>query len=369
MLNISSDFPAGNIKVLQNTGNFVKLDSDLHDNLSHWFYWCFQATASQAGKYTFQFINSPSLCSLGPAISYDEGQSWEWLTAENIDVENETFIFNFSEANQKVMFSIAPSYLESNWRLFVEQYKNDKKFNVSTLENLSRQGRQVELAKISNKQKQSDKKYVMLTARHHCCEMTADYVLEGILAYALSHPSFMDKIDLLAVPFIDKDGVENGDQGKNRPPHDHARDYNDRPIYPEIESIKSLIMEFEPEIIIDLHCPHVRNGESETVFLPGKPQIELQKMMDLFSEIMQENATDDIPYSKGNNVPFGTAWNTNANYMQGNSLALWASNLIWKPMAFTIEIPYSVLNHKELNPERARRIGRMIAKSIEHFIC
>ena len=34
------------------------------------------------------------------------------------------------------------------------------------------------------------------------------------------------------IPFVDIDGVENGDQGKQAP-HDHNRDYINSPIYPE----------------------------------------------------------------------------------------------------------------------------------------
>ena len=42
------------------------------------------------------------------------------------------------------------------------------------------------------------------------------------------------------VPFVDKDGVEEGDQGKNRAPRDHNRDYAGASMYPETGALREL---------------------------------------------------------------------------------------------------------------------------------
>lgn len=74
-----------------------------------------------------------------------------------------------------------------------------------------------------------DAKNILLTARHHACEAIASYALEGFLEEALSDTpmgrAFREKYALHVVPFVDLDGVEAGDQGKGRKPHDHNRDY------------------------------------------------------------------------------------------------------------------------------------------------
>ena len=41
----------------------------------------------------------------------------------------------------------------------------------------------------------------------------------------------------IVVPFVDYDGVIDGEQGKFRFPHDHNRDYMDNPIYPETRAV------------------------------------------------------------------------------------------------------------------------------------
>ena len=89
----------------------------------------------------------------------------------------------------------------------------------------------VEILKISD-QAAKPRRKMLITCRHHCCEMMANYMVEGILEEALMNSSFRKMYEVSAVPFADKDGVMDGDQGKNRRPRDHARDYGDNPIYP-----------------------------------------------------------------------------------------------------------------------------------------
>jgi murein tripeptide amidase MpaA len=86
---------------------------------------------------------------------------------------------------------------------------------------------------------------VLLTARHHACEMIASYALEGFLESILSNTElghwFQNNVEVLAVPFMDKDGVEDGDQGKHRRPHDHNQDYISDSIYPSVRAMKQFV--------------------------------------------------------------------------------------------------------------------------------
>lgn len=53
---------------------------------------------------------------------------------------------------------------------------------------------------------------IVLTAHHHCCESTGAYVLEGVVDGFLSNP--VENTRVLVVPFMDIDGVIDGDNGK-----------------------------------------------------------------------------------------------------------------------------------------------------------
>ncbi len=70
----------------------------------------------------------------------------------------------------------------------------------------------------------SGERHIVLTSRHHACEATGSYVLEGLLCDLHNNP--IENTTVFCVPMIDYDGVCDGNQGKSRKPHDHNRDYN-----------------------------------------------------------------------------------------------------------------------------------------------
>ena len=63
---------------------------------------------------------------------------------------------------------------------------------------------------------------------------------------------------VLAVPFMDKDGVVNGDQGKKRLPHDHNRDYVIGR-YPSVRALQAAGPTNGTKVCyFDLHSPWLR---------------------------------------------------------------------------------------------------------------
>ena len=114
----------------------------------------------------------------------------------------------------------------------------------------------------------------------------ASYCLEGILETVLSDSDdgswFQKNVEVLAVPFMDKDGIENGDQGKNRKPHDHNRDYEGESIYPSVTALWKLIPEWSGgklRFSMDMHCPYISGGGNapggaENIYFVGGQSLE-----------------------------------------------------------------------------------------------
>ncbi len=75
--------------------------------------------------------------------------------------------------------------------------------------------------------------------------MMASWSLEGLMDEVLADTTdgrwLREHVEFLVVPFMDKDGVEDGDQGKNRRPHDHNRDYLGESIYPEVAAWRAFV--------------------------------------------------------------------------------------------------------------------------------
>ena len=278
---LRTDFPGGNVVVKKNEGASIQLAPDLRGGPA-WFYWYFEAEASQPGIVEFLFASPPMLGVRGPAISRDGGKSWQWLGTEQVKfapsagddktkIRQDSFSFTFSEAKQKVRFAVGIPYLQSNLDEFLSQHKANPHLKRSTLTETRIGRRPVDLIQIGKPG--ADVKAVLVTARHHACEALASYVLEGLMREALSDSSagveFRKKYVLYAVPFVDKDGVELGDQGKNRPPHDHNRDYGKENLYPEIKAIQELADLKKVQFSLDLHCPYIRGDIHEAFHFVG----------------------------------------------------------------------------------------------------
>lgn len=272
-LSIQADYPGGNVIVESIDGMTAHVAPDLRTTKnSEWFYWDFTAKASQPGraKFIFNAVNGARIAMRGPAYSLDDGKTWQWLGTEHVVFmepegnKEESFEFDFTKAGQEVRFAVGFPYVQSNLVEFLKAHAENPNLTQSTLTK-SQKGRPVELLQIGKPGPGIIP--VLVAARSHSCEALGSYVLEGFLSEALSDSptgvAFRKKYVLYAVPFLDKDGVEDGDQGKGREPHDHNRDYGSSPIYPEIKALQELAAAKGVKIAIDFHCPYIKGDVHE----------------------------------------------------------------------------------------------------------
>ena len=275
IVTIRSDFPGGNVLVESNAGSTIHVAPDQRDNHTDWFYWYFEATANQPAEVTFVLPTDiggvgggPAIGMQGPAISYDDGATWDWLGDATVDADS--FTYDFTADQLTVRFAVTMPYLQSHLDAFLAENASSPHLTTSVLAQTLK-GRDVELLQIG--QPGAGKKAVLFTARHHACETMASYVLEGVLQDAISDTAeavaFRNNYVLYVVPFVDKDGVEEGDQGKNRSPHDHNRDYGPGSLYPEVDAIEALGVSKNIQFVMDYHCPTLRLADHQVFYFAG----------------------------------------------------------------------------------------------------
>ena len=360
---ITNRIPGGNIQVVSVEGHNIELDVEMRDSAGDWFYWCFKAVFPEKGTYCFHFIRANKVGTRGPAISLDGGRSWRWLCRERWN-DGSSFRYECPEAGQEVIFCMGMQYLQRDWEAFLREFEGNSLLQPGTLCR-SRKGRNVELVTI---REGSPNHTVLLTSRHHAGEMMATHALEGILRAVLADSEFGREFRrtaaLYAVPFVDKDGVEEGDQGKNRIPHDHARDYQDPGLYPETRALRRMIEERKIDFILDLHCPWIYGDWNEVSYMVGSGDAKMDRAMDRFGEILESYQVSCAPYFKKNNIAFGVDWNTEKNYTQGRSISQFAEKLPFIRFARSIEIPFA--NFGEITVDRGSmlRYGDSIAHAI-----
>jgi hypothetical protein len=201
--------------------------------------------------------------------------------------------------------------------------------------------------------------------------MMASYVLEGVIEEVLADSEagrwLREHVEFFILPMMDKDGVEDGDQGKNRGPHDHNRDYAGESIHASVKAIRERLPVWSAgklRLALDLHCPGLRGIGHETIFFVGEPDEAMWRETGRLSKLLETVQTGPLVYNSRNNLPFGRDWNTQAAYGDRKTFARWASELPGVRLAATLEVAYANADGKIVHDQSSRALGHDLAKAI-----
>ena len=382
-LEISTDFPGGNIIVekcdnkstlyYQVTSDTIKLRPDLRDTKGYWFYWYFRVTGAANCNLFFQFAGHP-IGSFGPAYSTNGGKNWNWLY-DNIQENHSSFSFSFGENQDSVMFCMGIPYLHKNFDEFISGYRKNPYVSIHSLTK-SEKGRDIEEIHICNP-KITPQYKMIITARHHACEMIASYALEGIIESILNDNNeqmkwLRENVEFLIIPFVDKDGVEDGDQGKNRKPRDHNRDYSGESIYNSTAAIRKKVMDWNDGKLIaalDMHCPGINGKWHENIYFVGSKEKEIALQQKKFIDTLlvhQKGYLDLDPETTL--LEYGTAWNVSNSFSKGFGFIKWISTIDDISLAISLELPYSNNAGQQVTTQNAKLFGKDIAGAISLYL-
>lgn len=372
---VDAGYPGGNIKVISISDDVIHLQPDRRGTSDWWFYWNFRVRGAAGHSITFQFDGRSPMGARGPAVSVD-GSHWKYAGLERVrdSAMDASFRYDFPPEAQEIRFAFCPPYVESNWRQFETTLKRCPEVSISSLCSTGKQ-RQAELVRIRPKSGQPQA-CVLLTARHHSCETMASYVLQGLLGQVSNDDEtgrwLRERIEFLAVPFMDKDGVEEGDQGKNRPPHDHWLDYRGESRYHSVKALRELVSTRSPQtmLAIDMHCSYLREasqqpGCSEELFFADSMNPNVAAETAVFKRILRRDRRGPIPYDGRSDLPFGVRWNTEET--AAPSFVGWASQLPGVRVAAVLEVPYANAGGVEVTDESAMQLGKDLAVAIQSY--
>ncbi|OGV48164.1 MAG: hypothetical protein A2X49_09025 [Lentisphaerae bacterium GWF2_52_8] len=366
-LHIDTNFPGGNAIIERIEGDQIFLQQDLRDTQSDWFYWYCRVTGASGRTLHFNFTKSRALGGRGPAFSLDGGESWRYLSS--LDEDGKGFSFSVPQGAQELRFSNTIPYLQTDWQKCLARLKKYSGWEEGVLAK-SRSGRNVEMFRSGPSQK-SKPFCLVLTARHHCCETIANFAMEGIIEGFLAQDKdgefLRSKIDFAAIPFMDKDGSENGDQGKLRSPHDHNRDYLGESIYPEVAALRKFTPEWVGSrklLFFDLHCPWISGKEQDRIFLVGQENQKIWQEFQNYGKILESINPGPLPFHMEHNVPYGCGWNKGIP----STCASWVSTLPQTLMSGTFELGYDDICGVEVTPDAFRAFGHTMAKALAQYL-
>ena len=369
---LSADFPGGNVRVLGIEGDTVRLAPDLRETQRFWFFWRFRATFPAAGTWRFEFPDGNCVGTRGPAVRRAGERGWRWLSGDALHESDRVFEWT-SAGPETVEFCQCIPYQGADFDAFAASFAGDPRVTASELCR-SRAGRSVPLLRLREGE---PAQAVLFSCRHHAQESMASFALEGLLrALASDEPwaaAFRRSFEVFAVPLVDRDGVEDGTQGKNRIPHDHNRDYGAAGghLYPECAALERLLDERRPAAVLDLHCPYIRGGEtSEYAYLVGIQAERLRPAQAAFGALLERHCPPEAPYFAADTLPFGALWNQPTDFSGGSGMGFsrWAATKPWPRLASGLEIPFANFREKTQTPDTVRAFGRGIAAALAEFL-
>jgi len=204
--------------------------------------------------------------------------------------------------------------------------------------------------------------YIM--ARQHSGETPGSWVLDGILrAVAGEEPGErLRRIDWWIVPFVDLDGVVEGNYGKDSLPIDFNRAWARMPMRPEVAAIQKDIRYFAQDrtrrLVVDLHAPG--GGETNLYQMhcrkdrPKAERTASQSFNSYFSAQFPEQSPDRL----GVEPKYASRWDL------GHSLSSWTWDELDNTLGVTIETAYQLMNDGRWG-ERGdyRNVGHRIARA------
>lgn len=343
-MTIHTHFIGGNIAVERIEDNVVYVERELRDTEGDWFYWAFCVEDAAGMTLTFRFPSRIRVGRFGPAVSHDL-EHWHWLDQPS---EGDTFTYTFGPEENKVYFAHNMIYpMERLERLCAAQ---DLKLETVCP---SVKGRDLPAVRFG-----SGDKWILLTARHHACESTGSYVLEGVLETLCG--KLPAEYAVLAVPYVDYDGVLDGDQGKNRVPHDHNRDYIKQPLYAVTDYMMQFGRSHEIAYAMDFHSPWHQGAQNDHVFLYySRP--DRMPLAERFSICFREE-------SAGMRVRYEGSHDNGPIKQWGDTVSPCCQNHFSKPdtakLALTLETPYFGLEETKVSQDRLLALGHAFGRAL-----
>src|SRR5690606_15311001 len=122
-----------------------------------------------------------------------------------------------------------------------------------------------------------------------------------------------------------------------------------------------------PTWSIDLHCPYLRGGNNEEIFLVGSGDPTNAAAQTRFAAMLAAVAEADFGFRAGHIFPHGVGWNT-SRVAERKSCGAWFALRPACALSATFEIPYGKCRGKPLTAASSRHFGALLARSLARSV-
>jgi hypothetical protein len=205
-----------------------------------------------------------------------DGKSWRHTDAGH--KQDGRMIYTLRTDSPSVLVAWGPPYTPSHATAFV----NEAAKGASSAQELelckSREGRRVPMLRVREGDREDSRRFgVWVEARQHAWEAGSSWVCQGFAEWLLGGDPdaawLRQHAEIFIVPIMDVDNTATGNGGKEGLPHDHNRDWMEKPNWNEVAAaqshIRQLTREERMDVFLDLHNPGPSDKKAFFYALPA----------------------------------------------------------------------------------------------------
>jgi hypothetical protein len=387
-MQVSSDFSGGSARVLNlvQTNNHVRIipGGDPKRGWPCWWYLrldgvdtnqpvVLEVVANEAmvpGENPGQTRKLSADWSLPAQAAFStDGTTWEH-TAQGERHGNRS-VYRISASSPALWLAWGPPFTLKDANHLIEKVCNACPDARSFVLANTREGRPVPGVRLAHTgTADSQRSTVWIQARQHAWECGSSWVARGFLEWLVSHDpaaeSLRQKADIVVIPIMDVDSVEQGQGGKQQQPHDQNGDWGPAPYFPEVragmEKLSALAKADRLDMFLDLHNPGA-SRHSIMFYIPPVPLLFPERVTneDNFLKIVREQMTEPIPYV-GDIGPCGKTYDPALD----KTVDAWvAAQSQPRVVSLTMETPW---NNSASTPAGYLKTGEQMGRCIDLYL-
>lgn len=331
-------------------------------------WYSFRVRGAEGEPLRFRLVNRLGRSYDEPAVSSDDGESWDRIgETERTD---EGFVFQHTPASDDEWIAFQPVYTFARWLALYDDLQEHPATARSETLTRSLAGHPVHLVELTDSSASAgEKSIVWLVARQHPSEVGGSWMLEGLLDWLLDEgpqaQELLRRARFLVIPVLNPDGVVRGDGRLNLLGLDLNRQWaepdpdREPTIAAATDAMRDSAEEAPVTLVADFHSHQRRpnfyyyNDEETT-----SPEVhsEIVDFMELTEEINPEwsvSASSARPVTRAR----GRGWAHSELDAQGITLESAAQAPTYGPHS-----------GEAMTPERLRALGEAFGQALaEHF--
>ncbi|HYE21198.1 MAG TPA: M14 family zinc carboxypeptidase [Tepidisphaeraceae bacterium] len=271
-LTVSADFPSAsaNVLSLDQSTRAIKINPTPHKDRGWQCWWYFKLAGITPGEtITLDVGGENAFATPDRAhVSTDAGKTWRHTAPGK--KAGKRIVYSIKIDADSALLAWGPPFTNDDAQSLVDRIAKlidgkdgcrAESFNLAN----SRENRPVPALRLTPSRQPENLKPrgVLVTARQHAWESGGSWVGVGLAEFLASDDpaaaALRKSAHIVFVPIMDVDNVAIGAGGKNQLPHDHNRDWSDKPVFPPVAACQKIVKDLDAagqfDLFVDLHNP------------------------------------------------------------------------------------------------------------------